>query len=111
MDDEKILEEMSRLNRRVSHLSKELKKVKQSRPRVEIVPTQKTRLTSAEAAQFMGISLKGLQKLTAEHRVPFSKPNGKMIYFDPDELTRWMSRNRQEAEYDDEEEVPSEDAD
>lgn len=106
MDEEKILEEISRLNRRVSHLSKEVKKVKQSRPRVEIVPTKKTRLTSSEAAEFLGISLKGLQKLTAEHRIPFSKPNGKMIYFDPDDLTAWMNRGRQEAIYEDGEGTP-----
>ena len=51
-------------------------------------------LTSQEAAQYMGISLSTLYKLTMTAKVPHSKPGGKMCYFNRVELERWLQSNR-----------------
>lgn len=52
-------------------------------------------LTSSEAAEYLGISLKYLYKLTMARKIPYSKPNGKLCYFRRDELEKWMLSGRQ----------------
>ena len=47
-------------------------------------------LTSEEAAKYMGISLSYLYRLTSEMKIPHSKPTGKMVYFDREELEQWL---------------------
>lgn len=49
-------------------------------------------LTSAEAAEYVGISRSQLYKLTFSNRIPHYKPRGKMVYFDREELDDWMKR-------------------
>ncbi|MDR3350215.1 MAG: helix-turn-helix domain-containing protein [Prevotellaceae bacterium] len=51
-------------------------------------------LTFGEAAQFTGLSKSYLYKLTSGHRIPHSKPSGKLVYFDRAELQRWLLQNR-----------------
>lgn len=51
-------------------------------------------LTSEEAAKYMGISLSYLYKLTMRMQIPHSKPMGKMVYFDRDELEQWLMSGR-----------------
>ena len=55
-------------------------------------------LTLEEAALFMGISKSSLYKMTHKHEMPFYRPNGKLIYFEKDELLKWMRQNRQKSE-------------
>jgi excisionase family DNA binding protein len=43
-------------------------------------------LTFEEAAEYMGMSKSCLYKMTSQKIVPHYKPNGKMIFFDRDEL-------------------------
>ncbi len=52
-------------------------------------------LTTKEACEYLNISLSYLYKLTHENRIPFFKPNGKMIYFLKSDLRTWLLRNRQ----------------
>lgn len=51
-------------------------------------------LTSKEAAQYMGISLSCLYKLTMNRQVPHYKPTGKMVYFNRLELEQWLLSSR-----------------
>lgn len=51
-------------------------------------------LTLAEAAVFLGVKPSQLYKLTSQKAIPHSKPNGKIIYFDRDELIEWVRQGR-----------------
>ena len=51
-------------------------------------------LTFDEACDYTGISRSYLYKLTASGKIPHSKPNGKMIFFDKDEIVRWLLQNK-----------------
>ena len=51
-------------------------------------------LTSAEAAAFLGVSLSTLHKWTMARAIPFSKPAGKLCYFDRLELEAWARSGR-----------------
>lgn len=51
-------------------------------------------LTSDEAARYMGISKSYLYKLTMRQQIPHYKPNGKMCYFNREELEAWLQSNR-----------------
>jgi excisionase family DNA binding protein len=55
---------------------------------------QKKVLTFDEAAKYSGISKSYLYKLTANGTIPHSKPNGKQIYFDREELESWLLSNK-----------------
>ncbi len=55
---------------------------------------QKPILTAKEMATYMGIKLSTLYKMTHNNILPFSKPNGKMIFFDRVEVEDWMRSNR-----------------
>ncbi len=50
-------------------------------------------LTLDEAVMFTGLAKSYLYKLTASGKIPYYKPSGKLIYFQRDELERWMLRN------------------
>jgi len=50
-------------------------------------------LTPDEAARFLHMAKSYLYKLTAAGVVPYSKPNGKLIYFSRQELTKWALSN------------------
>ncbi len=52
--------------------------------------TAKNVLTPPEAAQYMGISLSTLYKYTHRGVLPFSKPNGKLIFFSREKLDEWL---------------------
>lgn len=47
-------------------------------------------LTFEEAANYTGMSKSCLYKLTSQKIVPHYKPNGKMIYFDREELENFL---------------------
>lgn len=59
-----------------------------------IISTTKAVLTVDEAARFMGVSKSYVYKLTMQQKIPFSKPLGKMLYFDRLELEAWLMSNR-----------------
>ena len=50
-------------------------------------------LTMDEACQFMNMSKSTVYKLTHKKKIPFSKPNGKNIYFKKSDLVEWMLKN------------------
>ena len=55
--------------------------------------SQKKALTLREAAKYTGRSLSNIYKLTSAGEIPHSKPEGKLIYFDREELEKWMLKN------------------
>lgn len=47
-------------------------------------------LTFEEAAKYMGVSKSCLYKLTSQKLISHYKPNGKMIFFDREELEAYL---------------------
>ena len=65
------------------------------RERIEsLLLAKKKVLTLEEACDYAGISRSYLYKLTSTGAIPHSKPNGKLIYFERDELERWLLQNK-----------------
>lgn len=56
--------------------------------------SQKNVLTFSEAARYTGFSRSYLYKLTSLEKIPFSKPAGKMIFFDRILLENWLLNNQ-----------------
>lgn len=55
--------------------------------------SQKAVLTLPEAVSYTGRSQSNLYKLVSQGKVPASKSEGKMLYFDRVKLEAWMLRN------------------
>lgn len=51
-------------------------------------------ISTAEAAQFLGIKVSYLHKLMMRRTIPYYKPNGKLCFFDKSELESWMKNIR-----------------
>ncbi|PWJ42234.1 AlpA family transcriptional regulator [Sediminitomix flava] len=54
---------------------------------------QKRAFNISECSKYTGISESYLYKLTSQNKIPYSKPNGKMIFFDRDLIDEWLLRN------------------
>ena len=54
---------------------------------------QKRVLSFSEGCRFIGMSESYAYKLTAKRAIPHSKPDGKKIFFDREELEAWLLRN------------------
>ena len=68
--------------------------VEQRLDRIEqLLRGQKTVLNFAEACEFAGLSKTYMYKLTHQGRIPHFKPHGKNIYFNREELERWLLQN------------------
>ena len=50
-----------------------------------------------EACEFLGYKKSYIYRLTSMGVLPYSKPNGKKLYFDRDKLERWMLSNESET--------------
>ncbi|MCB0447405.1 MAG: helix-turn-helix domain-containing protein [Gelidibacter sp.] len=62
----------------------------------KLLVVSKEVLTFDEASVYMGISRSYLYKLTASRKIPHSKPNGKMVFFDKKKLVDWLLQNENE---------------
>ena len=51
-------------------------------------------LTLDDVACLTGLSKSHLYKLTCTKQIPFYRPNGKLLYFDRQEIESWMKQNR-----------------
>lgn len=51
-------------------------------------------LTMDDVVTLTGLSKAYLYKLTCNREIPYYKPNGKVIYFDRQEVEEWMKQNR-----------------
>lgn len=59
--------------------------------------SNKRALTFDEACDYTNFSRGYLYKLTADNKIPFSKPNGKLIFFDKDKLDEWLLQNKRKS--------------
>ncbi|MEP2280337.1 helix-turn-helix domain-containing protein [Maribacter sp.] len=61
-------------------------------------------LTIEECCTYTGYKISYLRKLTSANVIPYSKPNGKAIFFDRLKLDAWLLRNhhKSKTEIDDE---------
>lgn len=57
--------------------------------------SNKKALTLTEASHYIGISKTYMYQLTHRNLIPFYKPNGKQVYFDREELDKWLLCNPQ----------------
>ncbi|MBK5719894.1 helix-turn-helix domain-containing protein [Dysgonomonas sp. Marseille-P4677] len=61
-------------------------------------------LTLDEVCEYTGFSRSYVYKLTANGIIPFSKPNGKVLFFDKEKIDNWMlnnaSKSKEEIESD-----------
>ena len=95
---------MERLNERltiVESLLKKLEPVERLMERIakleEGAYTTKSVLTHDEACMYLGLQASYLYKLTANREIPYSKPHGKRIYFDKQDLDLWAKQNRMDT--------------
>lgn len=73
----------------------EINNIEQRLENIEnLLLSQKTVLTFEETAQYTGLSKSYLYKLTSGGGIPFYKPQGKHIFFNKEELDKWLLRNR-----------------
>jgi len=56
--------------------------------------SQKTVLNFEEVAAYTGLSKSYLYKLTSSGGIPCFKPQGKHIYFNKQEIDKWLMQNR-----------------
>ena len=54
-------------------------------------------LTLDEVAQYTGLSKSCLYKMTSQKVIPHYKPNGKLVFFDREEVERWLLGEKIEA--------------
>lgn len=54
-------------------------------------------LNFSEACQYLDISESHLYKLTSRKQIPHFCPQGKKLYFNRQELDRWLQQNRQNS--------------
>ncbi|MDW5287200.1 helix-turn-helix domain-containing protein [Formosa sp. PL04] len=59
----------------------------------KLLMARKDVLTFDEACDYAGISRSYLYKLTSLGKIPYSKPNGKLIFFSRIELETWLLQN------------------
>jgi predicted DNA-binding transcriptional regulator AlpA len=72
--------------------------------RADLVNTKRI-LSFGEGCKFLGIAESYGYKLTSTGILPHSKPLGKMIYFDKEQLIEWALSNRIKTQKDQEEEA------
>ncbi|MDR2915452.1 MAG: helix-turn-helix domain-containing protein [Tannerella sp.] len=59
----------------------------------QMVFTVKNILSFEEASKFLNLSKSYLYKLTSGNLIPHYKPQGKMLYFEREELEEWLRQN------------------
>ncbi|GAB1856838.1 hypothetical protein MHTCC0001_16740 [Flavobacteriaceae bacterium MHTCC 0001] len=81
-------------------------KLEERLDRIErLLVSNKKVLTFDEACDYTGISRSYLYKLTSAGDIPFSKPNGKIIFFDKEKLDTWLLKNKRKSSQEIEEEA------
>lgn len=64
----------------------------------KLLAGQKEVLTFNEACDYTGISRSYLYKLTSSGKIPHSKPNGKMLFFEKRKLIEWLLQNKRKSQ-------------
>lgn len=58
---------------------------------------QKEMLNVQELSDYIGMSTSSIYKLVYNNVIPFYKPNGKILYFDREEINTWLRRNKSQS--------------
>ena len=69
-------------------IKKELQVIKEL-----LANNKKKVLNLNELADYIGFSKSYVYKLTSQNLIPHSKPNGKAVFFDRDEIDKWLLNN------------------
>ena len=73
-------------------------KLEEKLDRIEkLILSNKKVLNFDEACEYTGISKSYMYKLTSLAKIPFSKPNGKMVFFEKDKLDEWLLQNKSKS--------------
>lgn len=73
-------------------------KIEERLDRIErLIISNKNVLTFDEACDYTGLSRSYLYKLTSSGKIPHSKPNGKVIFFDKEKLNKWLLKNARKS--------------
>jgi len=73
-------------------------KLEERLDRIErLLVSNKKVLSFDEASDYTGISRSYLYKLTSSGCIPFSKPNGKIIFFSKEKLDNWLLQNKSKS--------------
>lgn len=73
-------------------------KIAEKLDRIErLIIANKKVLTFDEACEYTGISRSYLYKITSSGVIPYSKPNGKVIFFDKEKLDKWLLKNARKS--------------
>ena len=75
---------------RLDYIIKQMKQLKSA-----IYNTKKV-LNFKEAREYTGLSNSQLYKLTRNNQIPCHRPSGRLIYFDKDELDKWLCEDKSE---------------
>jgi len=51
-------------------------------------------MTTKEAAEYLGLKIGYLYKMTSRHEIPYYSPGGKRMYFKQAELDKWIEKSR-----------------
>jgi excisionase family DNA binding protein len=95
--------EIELLEKRIELLEMQLKELQTVQPAVinerlksieETLYSTKDILNMKEVCQYLDISQSLLYKLTCSGEIPHFKPRGKMIFFEKEELVKWIKTNR-----------------
>jgi excisionase family DNA binding protein len=79
--------------------SKEFIEIRNKLKRIEkLLTSNKDVLNLEDACNYTGLSKSTLYQLTSQARIPHFKPNGKLIYFDKNELNTWLKQNKVETQ-------------
>ena len=63
-------------------------------PTAPAIPPADEVLTLTQAAELLDLKPDTVYQLVHERKIPFSKPNGRRLYFSRAELTAWVQRGR-----------------
>lgn len=74
-------------------MSEEIKQIAEEITRKSVLCAKEV-LTCSEAAEYMGVSMSYIYKLTMNRAIPCYKPMGKLCYFNRHELEAWLQTNR-----------------
>lgn len=86
------IEEFGAFKNQIIHQQRELKQA----IGLNIIQ-QKEMLNVQELADYIGMSPSSIYKLVYNNIIPFYKPNGKILYFDREEINNWLRQNKSQS--------------
>ncbi|MDM1413262.1 helix-turn-helix transcriptional regulator [Myroides odoratimimus] len=86
------IEEFSAFKNQIIHQQRELKEA----IGLNMIQ-QKEMLNVQELSEYIGMSTSSIYKLVYNNKIPNYKPNGKILYFDREEINTWLRQNKSQS--------------